>query len=904
MNPNKNDLVDKSRVSEKSTALVLPFECIRASDVPFVGGKGANLGELTASGFPVPGGFCVTATAFECFTRSLANTNELYAQLDLLQSDDLDQVRQVAEQVRDILHGTAIPDAVLQAITQAWRTSGRDYAYAVRSSATAEDLPDASFAGQQDTYLNIHGEASLLESVRKCWASLYTDRAILYRLQQGFDQRNIRIAVVVQRMVEPHVSGILFTAEPVTGNRSLISINASFGLGEALVSGIVSPDVYQVDKQQQAITGRQITDKQVLIRALPQGGVEQVAVEGEMRQQPALTDAQVLALAALGGRIEQHYGTPQDIEWAHNDEGFFILQARPITTLYPLPQPAPMDDALHVYFSFNHFQMMTDPMPALAISIWRMLIAAGRPAGMLENPYITSAGGRIYIDLAPLLRHRLLGRVLPRIFANADAVAALAMADVAKRDSFQQRGHGVRSIALVRFFVPTIGNALARLVRQPPKSTATLGLALMDQYFAQADTKLMTVPTPATRLSVASELLSGLIPHVFRVWFPYFIAGQLGEALLQRVMRGVAAPEDLINLTRGLQGNVVNDMNFAINDLSDLIRTSPDLVHHLGQTGVPAHTRLATTAALPSGIAFLAAWQNFIERYGMRAPAEIDVSRPRWHEDPSSLLQFVVSNVQQGQPGAQRTQHQQLCAEGEAAAKRIIQAARRGAWGWLRGPIVKRLVRAARQFLPTREHHKFWMVRLLGRIKPICLEAGAQLATHQQIEHADDVWFLSMPELLAALNDPNEMLHERIAERRAALTRFRRLTPPHLITSEGEIPVSEITNARAPPGALIGTAVSMGVVEGIAHVIRDPQMESLLPGEILVAPFTDPGWTPLFIAAVGLVTEVGGVMTLGSVVAREYGIPAGVGVVDATRRIRTGQRIRVHGTAGYVEILE
>ncbi len=900
----KANRVDQGQATERAAELVLPFERIRAGDGPLVGGKAANLGELTAAGFPVPRGFCVTATAFQLFMAAQTHAAELYAALDVLKPGDLEQVRQVAAQVRDALGRTPMPEEVAQAIIHAWQAAGSEHAYAVRSSATAEDLPDASFAGQQDTYLNVRGAASLLERIRQCWASLFTDRAILYRLQQGFEQRDVRLAVVVQHMVEPHVSGILFTAEPVTGNRAIISINASFGLGEALVSGLVSPDVYQVDKRRKEITLWQIADKHLLIHALPQGGIEQTAVPEDRRRQPALTEAQALALAELGTQIETHYGTPQDIEWALANEQFFVLQARPITTLYPLPQPAPLDNAVHVYFSFSHFQMMTDPMPALASSIWRMLIPAGHAAGALESAYVTTAGGRVYVDVSPLLRHPLFKRILPHILANADATAARAMATVAKRDAFQQQGKSVPTMALLRFFLPTVGKALSLIFRAVPESTTALGLRLMDQYLAQADAQFRAASTPALRLNVAGDLLRGLMPHVFHVWFPYFIAGQFANALLKKIMHHSATPEDLISLTRGLPGNVVNDMNFAISDLADLLRTSPDLAQCLSQTNVPAQTRLEMAATLPGGAAFLVAWRTFIQRYGMRAPSEIDVSRPRWHEDPSSLLQFVVSNVQQSQPGAQRAQHQQLYAEGEAAAQRLIQTARHGLLGGLRGPIVNRLVHNARQFLPTREHHKFWMVQLLGRIKSICLEAGRELVARQRMERVEDVWFLSVPELIAALEHPAETVHERIAERRTAFARYGRLSPPHLMTSEGEIPIVEAADAKAPAGALVGTPVSMGVVEGIAHIIRDPQTESLAPGEILVAPFTDPGWTPLFIAAVGLVTEVGGVMTHGSVVAREYGIPAVVGVADATRRIRTGQRIRVHGAAGYVEILE
>lgn len=884
-------------------ALILPFAAVRVTDVVVVGGKGANLGELTAAGFPVPPGFCITTAAFEHFMATQVDGERLYALLDALQPGDIKQIRQVGQQIRDALRSASMPQDVAHAIREAWQTLGREHAYAVRSSATAEDLPEASFAGQQDTFLNVRGEAALLADVQHCWASLFTDRAILYRLQHCVDHRTVRMAVVVQRMVEPQVSGIMFTADPVTGNRSIIAIDASFGLGEALVSGTVSADLYQVDKRERRIVMRQIGDKHMQIRAQTEGGVAQVEVPHEMRERPSLTDAQVLELAALGMQIEAHFGTPQDVEWALRAGHYAILQARPITTLYPLPQPTPHEGALHIYFSFNHFQVMTDPLPNLVISLWRILVGAGRPAGALENPYLAAAGGRIYIDVSPLLRHRLLGRVVPKAFASVDVLAAQAMAAVAKRPAFRRRGQAVSLRSLLRWQGPVLGRAMLRLVWTAPEGTPALGLRLMDRYLAQAEARLAAAPTPLARLKVAVALLLDLVPCIFRDWFPYFVAGELANSLLQRIMHGIAASDDLVAVTRGLHGNVVTEMNLAVGDLADLVRQSSALLGHLSQPDVAAQTLLDTAATVPGGSAFSVAWQQFIEQYGMRAPAEIDLSRPRWHEDPSSLLQMVLSTARQSEIGVHRAHYSRLAAEGEAAARRLVKAAGRGLWGWVRTPLVRRLVRVVRQLLPTREHHKFWMIRLLGLLKPVFLEVGARLVAEGRLERADDVWFLTIPELLVALDHVEQPLQKRIAERRGALAHFRSLTPPRVMTSEGDIPIVTLAAADAPPGALVGTPASAGVVEGIARVIRDPQTTTLNHGEILVAAFTDPGWTPLFINAAGVVTEVGGMMTHGSVVAREYGIPAVVGVVDATKRIGEGQRIRVHGTAGYVELL-
>ncbi len=398
--------------------LVLAFTEICADDIAYVGGKGANLGELTGAGFNVPPGFCVTTAAFEQFMGACPNAPELYTLLESLPAGDVAATRQVSQLVREELQRVPMPLTVSKAILAAWQAAGSEYAYAVRSSATAEDLPDASFAGQQDTYLNVRGEHAILEQIRNCWISLFTERAVLYRLQNGFDHRAVALSVVVQRMVEPDVSGIMFTADPVSGHRQIVSIDASFGLGEALVGGLVSADLYQVDKRQLRLVKRQISPKQLAIRARSEGGVEQVALDAEQRMRPALTDAQAMELARLGSRIEAHYGQPQDIEWAWQQGEFYVLQARPITSLFPLPEPVPDDSALHVYMSFSHLQVMTDPMPPLSLSVWRLLFPAGRPRGAMENPEVCTAGGRLYIDVSSALRHPLLKRMVPSVVAS------------------------------------------------------------------------------------------------------------------------------------------------------------------------------------------------------------------------------------------------------------------------------------------------------------------------------------------------------------------------------------------------------------------------------------------------------------------------------------------------------
>src|SRR5712691_901626 len=379
---------------------VLGFQEIDQRQVAIVGGKGAHLGELSRiEGIRVPAGFCVATDAFRRIMAEAPSIDEGLDRLSRLNPDDRVAIRTLSAEIRRTLEGIAIPDDLAAAITLALAGLGEQAAYAVRSSATAEDLPTASFAGQQDTYLNIMGPAAILQHINQCWASLFAERAVTYRLRNGFDHRKVHMAVVVQKMVFPKAAGILFTADPVTSNRKVASVEATFGLGEALVSGLVNADMYKVRDGE--VVAKAVATKQLAIRASPAGGTQEDAIDPERQEQPALTDVQVVQLAQLGRRIEAHFGHPQDIEWCLVDDGFQVVQSRPITTLFPVPEVG--DRANHVYVSVGHQQMMTDPMKPLGLSFWQMTT----PAPMAE------AGGRLFVDVvrdlgSPTIRARLV----------------------------------------------------------------------------------------------------------------------------------------------------------------------------------------------------------------------------------------------------------------------------------------------------------------------------------------------------------------------------------------------------------------------------------------------------------------------------------------------------------------
>jgi rifampicin phosphotransferase len=806
------------------TPYVVGIEEVDATMVALVGGKGANLGELSRlEGIDVPPGFCVTTEAYRRFDA---------------------QPR-----------ATAIPEDVASAIERALAQQGEQSAYAVRSSATAEDSPSASFAGQHDSFLNVVGAAAILEHVRRCWASLFSERAAAYRLRNGIDDRAVAMAVVVQRMVVPDASGVLFTADPITGNRRVAAVEAAFGLGEAFVSGRAGADAYTV------------RDGAVVERT-------------SASEQPALTDAQAVRLVELGRRIERHFGRPQDIEWCLADDHFEIVQSRPITTLFPIPQAG--DDENHVYVSVGHQQMMTDPMKPLGISVMQHTAL----------PRMHEAGGRLFVDVAPRLASPAGRAPLLEVLGKGDPLIGDALRTILDRGDF------VPSIADDGHAAPPHHKAepidndpavVTELIGRTEASMAALrrdirdrsGAALVDFVLndIQELKRLLSDPLNMQAIMAGMEATWWLNEHL-ETW--------LGE-------RNAADA-----LAQSAPGNVTSQMGLALLDVADAIRPHPELVAFLRRAEDDSF--LDALGDLPGGREAREAIEAFLDTYGMRCVGEIDITRPRWSERPAALLPVILTNVDTFEPGAGARRFEQGRQEARRAEAELLERLRALPDGEGKARETRRMIDRLRTFTGYREYPKYGMVCRYAVYKQALLREADRLVREGVLREQEDIFFLGLEELREVAST-HQLDHELIAERRAAFASYRSLTPPRVLTSEGEAVAGAYRRDDVPAGALIGLPVSSGTIEGRARVIRDISEAEVEPGDILVTTFTDPSWCPLFVAIAGLVTEVGGLMTHGAVIAREYGLPAVVGVERATRLIQDGQRIRVHGTAGYVEIL-
>jgi phosphohistidine swiveling domain-containing protein len=904
------------RARSAETALTLSFDQIDRGDVTIVGAKGANLGAMARANIPVPPGFCVTNAAFDLFTSALTAGDALFAALDALDATDIDAARVGATAMRDALDALAVPAPVVRAINDALDALGAEVSLAVRSSATAEDLPGASFAGQQDTYLNVRGRDALVDAVRRCWISLFTDRAVLYRSKNGFGHRSVKLCVVVQQMIDAEVSGIMFTADPLSGHRETLSIDAGFGLGEALVSGLISADLYRYDRKAKRVTLARVGDKAFAIRSDREGGTFREPLEAEMRAARALSDEQVHALAAIAERVEALYGhEPQDIEWCIRDGVAHVLQARPITTLFPRIEQHGADQTLRVYVSFGHVQMMLDPMSTMARDLWKFFFPVGKgPVPVLgeparRSPVARDAACRLFLDVTGVLESPRTRAVALSVIGHVYRDVGLSIEALTRRAAFVEDPWALTDVAsgAAALFGPVVGRVPYVWIHGDAAQNAADVDRDLDALQREIRQRILGAPEGSERVRRIAHEFNAFFASV-RPQGARIIAGILAHRALARLAEQPWADgvrDEVTALLRGLPLNVTTEMDLAVGDLSDRARQSRAVVALL-RANQAGWTELRTALEQSEGgPAFLQALDAFLERYGDRGIGEIDVARPRWRDDPSVLLRAVSGGLaDERETGSHRRQHAQQVAHGEAAVKALVEAAGRGPLGAPRRRIVARLCAVARAGMGLREHPKFTMVRVFGTVRTELLRAGKSLTDRGQTERCDDVFHLNVDELAAALDDPSRDLRALVRARRDELEAAKSKRPPLVVSSEGETPLIEVDRTGLSERALVGTPASAGVVEGIARVVRDPEREVLESGEILVAAYTDPGWTPLFVHAAGLVTEVGGLMTHGAVVAREYGIAAVVSVAGATERIVTGQRIRVDGTRGVVEVLE
>lgn len=868
---------------------ILLFSQIDRQSLAAAGGKGANLGELTQAGFAVPPGFVVTTAVYDQFIQHHDMQSRIVEIANDIFSDDPHAAQNGAAQIQQLFEKVQMPDALSKQIIEAWQALGAD-AVAVRSSATAEDLPEASFAGQQDTFLNIRSEAALLDAVKRCWASLWTARAITYRQRQEIDPDSVSLAVMVQTLIDADASGILFTANPIDGDREQILINATWGLGEAIVGGLVTPDSIVVEKADWHIVSRE-TNKKLTMTVRTADGTTEEAVPQEKQDEAVLDDDTAVQLAQIGTQIEDHYGMPMDIEWAISDGKIYILQARPITALPAAPLKNVAWEPLQpgtIWMRRQIVEHMPEPLSPL-----------------FEDLYI----------------HQGLNNSVTTLVAH--------MGDVTEADfdfwHFAPNGFAntINGYAYTTGSFDMSWENLKAIVQIYSKIYRLFDLELFDwenialpTYLALAQ-KWDAIDLEQTDEAILLEAIRELAEADSSYWFGSALNLGLSRGLdplfdrfLKSPLVGGEPPLASAAFLRGFDSKAL-DAQADMEALADQIRQSDSLRDLVLNTD--SDQLLNALAATPEGTAVQQGIQQYLDEYGHQI-YNLDFAAPTQNEDPAPLLLSLKALVKNPPAQDVRARQAHMVREREALVaqteRRLNPLSRRlflWAWKW------------TKKYAPYREHVMFYMGAAWPTLRKLARELGQRLTDAGVIESPDDVYYLKSDEITAVLQAkahnsdlPN---YAAVAQERRELRQARQLlTPPPKVPLGTTLkfgpldlsmfdPTPEEAGSEGP--ILHGYAVSTGKVTAPASVIHSAaDFEKMEPGTILVCTTTTPAWTPLFSQAVGLVTDVGGALAHGSIVAREYGIPAVMGTGDATERIRSGAMLAVDGDKGTVTLLD
>ena len=846
---------------EHSDRLVTDLSDLALDDLRIAGGKATHLGELERAGFPVPGGFVLTTSAYVIAARDTGISPE------------------DPEVAATRLRTSDVPRAVSDALIGAYHRLGSG-PVAVRSSATAEDLPGVSFAGQQDSFLEVDGDQAVLDAVRRCWASLWSERAVAYRRANDIDEQGIAIAVVVQRMVTASVAGVLFTADPLAGTRGHAVIEAVPGLGDALLSGEVNPDRYTVDTRNRRV-----------IERIPQ----------EARQ--LLADSELLELAVMGERAEKHFGAPQDLEFALDAERrIWLVQSRNITTLYPLPAGAPDISAdVRTYLSANVIQGYFDPLTPMGMQFFRMVASgfANAFGVRVEDPVVgpqvvVEAGMRFFLDVTGAVRSRLGHKLLTGLASVAESRSSQVLTRLMS-DPRIMAGSGSARPAAYR-----IGRSVFKLGAAPSIIRSLVApSAARRRYVAELDS-VVAIRPPAHAdahecLDTVEHLLVNGPPFIIRRVVGMIPPALISMGLSARLLRGRASAEELQTVTRGAPHNPTTTMDLALWATSTTVRADAESRQVLLDSSPEELAAGYAAGTLPTILQKEVT--QFLDRYGFRCIGEIDIGVPRWSEDPTHILGVIANYVRlEDSAFNPDAKFEKSAGEAEAMIEELL--------GRVDGPrrlAARFALGRVRELIGLREAPKYNLVRLIATptrelLKPV----GEQLAEAGRIPDPEAIFFLTIPDARRAL--AGEDLNAVVNARREEFARERtRRHIPRVLLSDGT-DAESLLAAPTDSGTLVGSPASPGTLRGRARVILSPEGARIEPGEILVAPSTNPGWTPLFLTAGGLVMEMGGAMSHGAVVAREYGIPAVVGVPGATDRIKSGSSIVVDGSAGTVQL--
>ncbi|MBN1675759.1 MAG: hypothetical protein JXR37_32245 [Kiritimatiellae bacterium] len=881
---------------------IIPLDRVTPENAVRCGPKAASLARLIALALPVPPGFCVTAGVWRAHLAANGLTRQLEDVLALSPETGPDDTRRRLAAFRSAIVEAPVPPAIRTEIATHFASLHAD-SVAVRSSSTAEDLPGHSFAGQHDTFLGLTDLESGLDAVKKCWASLWTERAFEYRARNRIAHADAEMAVIVQALVPADAAGVIFTADPVTGDRDRIIVESTIGLGEPLVAGKIAPDRIVLAGPELDVLENRAGQKPVAATADDAGRVREQTLAPEQATSPSLEPGMARRLARLARKCERQFGYPLDIEFAVANAEPFLLQARPITNL---PPAAPRAAGRQIWTNANTGEVVPDVVTPMSWSLMepivnQLITQVLRRFGMRlgSHPGIGLVCGRAYFNLNMML-------AINRRAPGLDDEAALEIFG-GRHAAAMQRARlqiGEQDIPKLHFSPLRLLVGIPRLLYEVLTFSAAKGDAFLARLKRQADKLDDTRPSQLSNAECVTliestfqefhsdaELLSAMgIPQCYPL-------------ALQNTLRKWLGEEGQTSASRLLMGLGANDSanaGLALWQLAQTAHDHPPLEAALLEAAA-FETLCANARKRAGGSQFLERWNAFMRTHGHHCRGELELRNARWAEQPDYVLNQVKSYVRALGADDFGSRYERLAAQREETRRETRRK--------LRNPL-KRMLFAflcarAQTCAPLRETLKSHAVRRLAVIRALLLELDRRLRKEGKLEQPDDVFFLRVEELRPLITAPGQTraLRKKIAERRTEYDRNQTVTPPPVVVGDYD-PNDRCDDEPPDPNQLLtGIAVNPGVVTGPARVILRAGDEHVLPGEILVAPFTDSGWTPYFLNAAGIVMDMGGLLSHGCIIAREYGIPAVVNVGPATKIIKTGQNIQVDGTRGTVRIL-
>lgn len=858
-----------------------------------VGGKGASLAHMAAAGLPVPPGFHITTAAYRKFVMENGLQADILAAVATVAIDRPTTLEEASRQIERLFAQSIIPTDIAAAIRTAYAQLGKaDLPVAVRSSATAEDLPEMSFAGQQETYLNMCGDAMVLDAVKHCWASLWTARAIGYRSRHTIAPDDVSLAVVVQQLIPADASGILFTANPLTGSHEQIMINTAWGLGEAIVGGQVTPDTVLVDKVSKKIIEQQISEKSVMTVRTSEGTREE-PVPLDRRTQAVLNAAQAAELARIGIQIEDLYGQPMDIEWTLYQNRFFIVQARPITALpettvvaqakseveWKLPNPKGK------YMRSSALELLPDPLSPLFATL-------GLPAW---------------------------GRTMASLFETTklkDAFPSMMFATINDYGYYDLTMNGIQALKMVAVLPSIFATIFPQLLQTSESRWRAERIKYAEVAQRWQATDLSTISAEYLFKGV-SDLTEEAAAYYLTIQSGILPAAYLSEmfftGIYDKFFKRRNTPSALTFML-GFDSEPIQAEK-SLYDLAQWTRTQPNVANVLQKMTSKEFSQAyheqqqQTTTGDETWAAFWQQLSTHLSRFG-HTIYDLDFAKPLLADDPAPVLETLKFFISDAAPSPYQRQ-----ARAEAARKQATQTMLKQ----LRGLSLKMfrfLVNTAQNFAPLRENAIADVGLGWPIVRRMLREIGQRLVNKNIIDTQDDVFWLTQNELQTMvialdLDKPLKRQQAVIAKRHATWQWEKTLTPPAALPLKGGTYFLGIDMARFLPAntsqqtgnTLKGIGASPGQITGVARVIHGPEeFEQMRQGDILVARITTPAWTPLFALAAGIVTDVGGPLSHSSIVAREYHIPAVLGTGVATERLSSGQRITVDGNAGTVTL--